>query len=274
MKLLTVITVNYNNAEGLKRTLNSVIPQLSERVDYVVVDGGSFDASTQIIEQVAPKLHYWCSEQDGGIYQGMNKGVKHSDGRYLLFINSGDELCPGILSMVLPLLERGEVDIFYGNIRYVDPQRGKRWVVTYPEKLTLSHLYESNLPHPGSFIRRQLLLDIPYDENLRIIADYEFFIKAIMLHGCSTRHIPLTISNFYLDGVSYMNREKHDVEMSAVKARLFSPVLVDAAGLSKVQTLGCYPEIEELMKTRKLHHRVRPLLRMVLALDRLFHLKK
>ncbi len=274
MKLLTVITVNFNNADGLKRTLGSVVPQLSDRVDYVVIDGGSTDGSKKLIEHEASKLHFWCSELDGGIYQGMNKGVAHSDGRYLLFINSGDELCPDVLSIVLPMLERGEADIFYGNVRYIDPESGKRWIVTYPDRLTLSHLYESHLPHPGSFIKRQLLVDMPYNENLRIIADYEFFIKAIMVRGCSTQHIPLTISNFFLDGVSYQNRERHDMEMADVKARLFSPVLVDAAALSKVQTLGCYPEIEKLTRTRKLHKRVGPLLRAAIAIDKFFHCSK
>lgn len=271
--LLTVITVNYNNAEGLRKTLDSVLPQLSERVDYVVIDGGSSDESPAIIAEIAPKLHYWCSERDGGIYQGMNKGVRNSDGQYVIFINSGDCLCPGIIAEILPYLERGEADIIYGNIRFHDPETHKNFVQTYPDKVTISHLYESYLPHPGSFIRRKMLVDMPYNEELRINADYEFFVKAIMLNGCSTLHVSLTISDFYLGGISNLNREAHDRERKEIIDRLFTPVIIDAAKLSKLQTLSCYPEILELSKTRKLHKRIRPLLRAVMTIDRLFKSK-
>lgn len=273
-KLLTIITVNYNNADGLQKTIDSVMPQLSDSVDYVIIDGGSSDRSPAMIAEIASLLHYSCSEPDGGIYQGMNKGVRHSDGRYLLFLNSGDCLCAGVIAKVLPHLKREESDIIYGDIRFCNPENGRQRVIKYPETVTLNLLYESHLPHPGSFIRRQLLVDMPYNENLRIIADWEFFVKAIMVNGCSTLHVPLTISDFYLGGISDSNKETSERERAEVTRRLFSPVLVDAARLSRVQTLGCYPEIVELSETRKLHKRVRPLLRAAIAIDRLFHSSK
>lgn len=273
-KLLTIITVNFNNADGLRKTIDSVLPQLSESVDYVIIDGGSSDDSTLIIDSIAPHLHYSCSEPDGGIYQGMNKGVRHADGRYLLFLNSGDCLCEGVIAKILPYLERDAADIIYGNIRFCNPENGHKHVVKYPDTVTLNLLYESHLPHPGSFIRRELLEKIPYNEDLRIIADWEFFVKAILINGCSTLHIPLTVSNFYLGGISDSHKEISNREREDVARRLFPPVLREAAELSKVQSLGCYPEIMELAKTRKLHKRVRPLLRAVLAIDRFFHTSK
>lgn len=273
-KLLTIITVNFNNADGLKKTAQSVIPQLSPEVDYVVIDGGSSDSSRQVIAEIQQNLHYWCSEPDGGIYQGMNKGVREADGRYLLFLNSGDCLCENILAKVLPYLAAEQADIIYGNIRFCNPETGKNKVKEYPDRVSLNHLYESHLPHPGSFIRRQLLVDMPYNETLRINADWEFFVKAIIFNGCSTLHLPLTISDFYLDGISFNNREAHDSEREAIKQRLFSPVMIQAAELSKVETMCCYPEIRELSQTRKLHRRIRPLLRAVLSIDRLFHKSK
>lgn len=273
-KLLTIITVNFNNVAGLEKTVASVLPQLSDFVNYVIIDGGSSDLSPKFIESVKKHLLYSCSEPDGGIYQGMNKGVRNADGRYLLFLNSGDTLCPGVIEKVLPFIEREDADIIYGNIRFCNPQNGWTRVKEYPDIITLNHLYESHLPHPGSFIRRQMLLVMPYNESLRINADWEFFVKAIMLNGCSTLHVPFTISNFYLDGISFANRESHDREREEIKQRLFSPVLREAAQLSKIETLGCYPEICELSETRKLHKRVRPLLRAVLALDKIFHKDK
>lgn len=273
-KVLTIITVNFNNIAGLEKTVDSVLPQLSDCVDYVIIDGGSSDPSPTFIESVKKHLLYSCSESDGGIYQGMNKGVRNADGRYLLFLNSGDTLCHGVIEKVLPLLEREAADIIYGNIRFCNPENGWKRIKEYPDKVTLNHLYESHLPHPGSFIRRQLLVDMPYNESLRINADWEFFVKAIMLNGCSTFHVPFTISNFYLGGLSDANRDEHDREREEIKQRLFSPVIQDAARLSKIETLGCYTEIRELSETRKLHKRVRPLLRAVLAVDKIFHKKK
>jgi glycosyltransferase involved in cell wall biosynthesis len=87
---LSIITINYNNAEGLKRTIESVTGQTFRDFEYIVIDGGSTDGSTDVINEYADHISYWVSELDKGIYNAMNKGVAAAHGEYCNFLNSGD----------------------------------------------------------------------------------------------------------------------------------------------------------------------------------------
>ena len=89
----SIITINYNNSKGLKRTLDSIISQTCHEFEWIVIDGGSSDGSRELIEQHQDSITYWCSEPDKGIYNAMNKGVNKATGDYCLFLNSGDHLC-------------------------------------------------------------------------------------------------------------------------------------------------------------------------------------
>ena len=87
---LSIITVNYNDAKGLERTIKSVISQSYHDFEFIVIDGGSSDESQDIIQKYERHIDYWVSEPDGGIYQGMNKGLRQAKGDYVNFMNSGD----------------------------------------------------------------------------------------------------------------------------------------------------------------------------------------
>ena len=89
----SIITVNYNNLEGLKKTVESVKNQTYQKFEYIVIDGGSYDGSLEFIKDNESLLDYWVSEPDSGVYQAMNKGIEKATGEYLLFLNSGDHFC-------------------------------------------------------------------------------------------------------------------------------------------------------------------------------------
>ena len=86
----SVITINYNNREGLNKTIKSVLCQSINDYEYIIIDGGSTDGSVDIINNNANFITYWVSEKDNGIYHAMNKGVAHAHGEYCIFMNSGD----------------------------------------------------------------------------------------------------------------------------------------------------------------------------------------
>ena len=91
--MISIITINLNNKDGLKRTIESVINQNKfDIIEYIIIDGGSTDGSVDIIKEYNDKITYWVSEKDKGIYNAMNNGIKASSGDYLLFLNSGDHL--------------------------------------------------------------------------------------------------------------------------------------------------------------------------------------
>lgn len=87
---LSIITVNYNDAKGLQRTIESVLCQTFHDYEFIVIDGGSTDGSVEVIKRYEKYIDYWVSEQDGGIYPGMNKGLRQAKGEYVNFMNGGD----------------------------------------------------------------------------------------------------------------------------------------------------------------------------------------
>lgn len=222
---LSVITVNYNNADGLKQTILSVLEQACQEYEYIIIDGGSSDGSKQHILDCQERLGYWCSEKDKGIYNAMNKGILKATGEYLLFLNSGDYLQDkDVLAKVIPALS-GE-DIVYGDILLMDNE-GRTSVRTYPEQLDLQYMFNDTIGHPASFIKRNLFADTLYSEHFKIVSDWEFFLKKIIKCQASYKHIHLLVSVFGLDGISATNVELCRKEREVVLCDEFSPLVYE-----------------------------------------------
>lgn len=214
MYQISIITINYNNASGLEKTLNSVLSQAFTDFEYIVIDGASTDGSAEKIQSKADEFSFWCSETDKGIYDAMNKGIKAATGNYILFLNSGDYFAhPEVLSKAVA--EIGEEDLVYGNLMIVEEHRS--WLKTYPAKLQFSYFIKDTLPHPATFIKRNLFHTIGlYNESLKIVADWEFFILAVTKFNCTYKHIPVTISEFMYDGIS-SKPEFNTLRLSEIK---------------------------------------------------------
>ena len=197
---ISVITINYNNKNGLEKTLESVISQDYTEYEYIVIDGGSNDGSKEAIEFYAHKITYWVSETDQGIYNAMNKGIAASKGEYLIFINSGDEFYnPQSLTIFSKYIDN--TDIIYSNLEFVNQE--KKTIQEYPAKVNLAFFMQSSLPHPATLIRKSAFeLVGVYDENLKIVSDWKWFLLAIVKYQLSYKYINEIISTFYLDGIS------------------------------------------------------------------------
>jgi glycosyltransferase involved in cell wall biosynthesis len=215
---LSIITINYNNLEGLKKTVASVIHQTWKEFQYIIIDGGSIDGSAVYIESQRDKIDYWVSEPDNGIYNAMNKGIKVATGDYLLFLNSGDDLTD-LKALGENHSHLKEKDIIYFNINVVGDNTF--FIKRCPEILTFSFLYRDTLPHQSTFIKKTLFEDIGYyDEKLKIASDWKFFILALMSQSATYKHIDAVISNYYLDGIS--STEDFSNERKEVLSSFFS----------------------------------------------------
>lgn len=198
---ISIITVNLNNGNAIRKTLQSVIAQTHTDIEHIVIDGGSDDDSIAIIKEFEKHIAYWISERDNGIYHGMNKGIKRATGKYLLFLNSGDYLANNyvIEKAVKKFIKlenaRGEL-IFYGNIVVegkIDPA---------PKKINLDILSSASLPHPASFISKTIFDQIGhYNENYKIISDWIFFLNAYLAQ-VQFEYIDYPITTFELNGIS------------------------------------------------------------------------
>ena len=174
--VLSIITINYNNSEGLARTLESIHRQTFKDFELIVIDGASEDESLEVIQAYKADINYWVSEKDKGIYHAQNKGIAKATGTYCLFLNSGDLLCE---DAVLDKVFKSELhaSVIYGNMKIVYKNGQTEWG-EMPESLTLYHMYIDTLWHPVSFIKRTLFTTFGfYREDLKIAADYDFFFR-------------------------------------------------------------------------------------------------
>ena len=197
---LSIITINRNNAYGLRETMASVLKQVNPEFEYIVIDGASEDESVNVIKENQEKLTYWESKPDNGIYHAMNKGIDKANGEYVLFLNSGDYLFND--RVIVDALSRlGSSDLMYGKL--LISQKGKFIEHLFPEKLTFKFFLTKSLPHPCTFIRKRLFIEVGYfNEQLKIVSDWEFFVKAVCLFNCTYEHLNSTISVIDTDGIS------------------------------------------------------------------------
>ena len=246
--LISIITINYNDKIGLERTFNSVINQTYQEFEYIVIDGGSTDGSKELIEQYNDKINYWISEPDKGVYNAMNKGILKANGKYLLFLNSGDEFFGlNVLKENLKFIHT--YDLVYFNINVVGEQ--DNYIKKYPEKISFSYMYHDTLPHPATFIKKNLFNVIGlYDENLKIVSDWKFFILALVKYNATYNYNNIVLTKFYFDGIS-SRKENLTLLMSErekVMTNNFSLIIKDYTNITHQNLL-----IEELKKSRLLH---------------------
>ena len=200
---LSIITINYNNCEGLRKTLNSVISQTSKEFEWIIIDGGSTDGSKELIEQYQDAIAYWCSEPDRGIYHAMNKGIAKAHGEYLQFLNSGDGLADAkVVEHILPFLK--EKEIYLANM-YFASKIGEPVVnpaAVEPSGILNTILFGA-IMHPSSYIKKDCFEKFGnYNEELRIISDWWFFFRAIVVFNASVSYVPVVAAVFDENGIS------------------------------------------------------------------------
>lgn len=232
-KKLSIVTINYNNSDGLRRTLESVAAQTYRDIEHIVIDGGSNDGSVDIIkEYVNQCVMYdviWVSEKDKGVYNAMNKGIMKANGDYIQILNSGDVLAASDVTerMVEAMrqleignwkLENGSVPILYGNM--LKSYDGKTIInrdtcgngMYTPESFL--YFYKGTLNHDCAYIRRDLFEKYGlYNEEMKICSDWEWYVKAIALGGEKAIYTNIDVTIFDMNGVS----ESHGKNAELIK---------------------------------------------------------
>lgn len=219
---LSIITINYNNKAGLQRTIDSVICQTWHDFEWIVIDGGSTDGSKQLIEQYQSHFAYWCSEPDNGVYHAMNKGITHAKGEYLLFLNSGDALYEdNVLQKVDDV--HSSADIISGQAVRMDTNE----LLRHYDKNLLMQLYHDTLNHQATLIKRDLFKDTCYDENLKIVSDWKFWLEAILWKKASVDVVDVIVTKQDMTGISSDQKKEYE-ERECVLQQLMPSVLKDS----------------------------------------------
>lgn len=229
---LSIVTINWNNAVGLEKTMQSVASQTFKEFEYVVIDGASTDDSVKVIKTHENGFDYlkWVSEPDAGIYNAMNKGIRMASGDYIQILNSGDYLAaPDVTERMLKALKEKDVpSILYGNMVKCFPD-GRRLVdkCFAGQEITMLGMYTGTLNHDPAYIRRDLFEKYGYyDESLKIVSDWKWYLQAIIFGGEKPKYVDVDVTLFDMTGISEnggQNRNLIDQEKRTVLEQLINP---------------------------------------------------
>ncbi|MBS0860888.1 glycosyltransferase [Providencia rettgeri] len=205
---LSIITINYNNAKGLEKTIHSVLRQtskLNENYEYIVIDGASTDKSLEIIRN--NNINY-ISEPDHGISDAFNKGINHAMGEYLIMLNSGDEFYSDN-TVENFLTESNGNDLYYGSVINSKSNTlvGRQSQNTLPD----------SIPHQGAFVSRKYCEKFKYSTQFKIRMDYDFFSRLLKVKNIKIKKLPYIITKYEDGGVSMAIKNRSLFYAEAVK---------------------------------------------------------
>ena len=272
---LSIITINYNNAEGLRKTLASVAAQTYQNIEHIIVDGGSTDGSLEVIKDYYHQFEIgdlrlenliWTSEPDKGIYNAMNKGIEIALGKrvvdtfnrselvedshtpytlhhtpslsdYIQILNTGDILAaPDVTERMMnalytvhrtPYTENGSPAILYGNMIKKDYTTGKIIGKSGKVEYSLRQYFSSTMNHDCCYIRRDVYEKYGlYDENLKIVSDWKWFLQAIGLGHVKPVYADIDVTIFDAGGISESNLTFRNQERRQVLEELLPPAIL------------------------------------------------
>lgn len=198
--LISIITVVYNGAEFIEKTILSVINQSYKNIEYIIIDGGSTDGTLDIIRKYEDKITYWISEPDRGIYDAMNKGIDIAKGNWINFMNSGDLFYSiDTLSLIAPYFAESK-NILYGDtvLNY-----GVNRISEIKAAREFNYI-KYNIPfcHQSVFVNLELIKEQKFDLNYRYSADYAMFLNVYKNKMYSYKKLAIPISIYDMNGVS------------------------------------------------------------------------
>jgi glycosyltransferase involved in cell wall biosynthesis len=202
--LVSLVTVVFNDASGLRDTLQSVLKQTYPNLEHVVIDGGSSDGTLEILVQNSHSIDYWTSELDRGIYDAMNKGIRASSGSLIGIVNAGDWLASDAVDRVVAASLDGAVgaEIISGGMTRVDAEGRHLFTVTRSPTDLARRCRYMPVNHGATFVPRAVFERCGlYDEHLRIAGDWEFILR-VMDDGVAIRLLPDVLSFMKEGGVS------------------------------------------------------------------------
>ncbi|MCT7977395.1 glycosyltransferase family 2 protein [Laspinema olomoucense] len=174
--LVSIVTVVYNAEMYLEKTIQSVINQTYENIEYIIIDGGSQDLTLEIIKKYEEKISYWISESDLGIYDAMNKGIALCKGDIIGIMNAGDIYTTEAVSTVINSYENSPISqIIVGNCKVTLDFEHSKWVVVSGK---IDKLPYKTLPHPSVFVTLSVYKEQGlYNTSFRIAGDYDFLCR-------------------------------------------------------------------------------------------------
>ncbi len=200
--LISIITVVFNGKKYLEETIQSVIKQTYDNIEYIIIDGDSTDETLDIIKKYEDKVDYWMSEKDSGIYDAMNKGIDLATGEWINFMNVGDRFYSGdTLENIFTTNEYMNIDVIYGNHNVVYPHKTR-----IVKAGSIKDIWKgSQFCHQSTFISSKIHKQNNFNLSNRIGADFEFF-YILYQQKKVFKHIDIVVANYSTGGLSDIKR--------------------------------------------------------------------
>ena len=220
----SIITITYNAEKWLERTILSILSQSYPNIEYIIIDGSSTDRTVDMIREYAPGIAFWTTEPDHGLYDAMNKGLRHATGDYVWFVNAGDTLpSADTVQRVAHKLSKCKTlpDVVYGETAIVDADGrmlGMRRLRA-PKRLTWKSFRMGMLVCHQSFIAKRTIAP-EYDLHYRLSADYDWCIRCLKM-AKMTYNTHMILSHFLEDGMSTTQRKASLKERYAIMCKYY-----------------------------------------------------
>lgn len=215
--LINIITVVFNGEKFLEETIQSVINQTYDNVEYIIIDGGSTDSTVDIIKKYKDQIDYWVSERDKGIYDAMNKGIDAANGDWINFMNGGDWF-----------YDKNVLENIFINGNYLDETviHGKV-ALSYKNDLIAYYGNSKIIPHQGAFFKANIMKKLKFNTDYKIFADGECLSRMQKLEGYKSKFIDTVIANFELGGIGnhpkyFFRRVKEEIKIKKDKKQSIS----------------------------------------------------
>jgi glycosyltransferase involved in cell wall biosynthesis len=176
---ISIITPSYNHGRYLEETIKSILEQYYERLEYIIIDGGSTDESVKIIKKYEQYLTYWTSERDNGQSSAINKGLRKATGDIITWINSDDILLPNSLNKVSEIFSKNpSIDFIFGRAILFGKKIKPVLKIAETNDLHLRALAGMPYSQPACFFKKNIVSIYGYlDERLHLGMDYDLFVR-------------------------------------------------------------------------------------------------
>jgi len=218
--LVSIITVVYNGERYLEKTIQSVLNQTYDNIEYIIIDGGSSDGTLDIITRYEHAIDYWVSEKDEGIYDAMNKGLQVARGDYIAILNADDYYEQNAVALSLACIEKNQADYSVANAKFVHADSLIRPIFPLKEK----HIYqEMPYPHVTAFISKKVYETVGlFDTHFKIAGDHDM---ALRIHfagfrGCYVNALVAQLEEGGVSGSTKSNKESTKVAIKQGKNKL------------------------------------------------------
>ena len=244
---VSIITATYNSAATLEDTIKSVLQQTYSNIEYIIIDGASKDNTLDIVKQYEPQFGErlkWLSENDNGIYDAMNKGIKMATGEIVGILNSDDYFTsPDVIERMVATFDDQSLDAVYGDIHFIRDGKPEKCVRYYSSKRFRPFwLRFGFMPaHPSFYCRREVFEKAGlYKIDYKIGSDYEMMVRLFMVHKIRAKYLPIDFVTMRTGGTSTKNVKsrlqliKDDVRGCRENGIYTNPLMISMKYLYKI----------------------------------------